>query len=157
VFEKMYEIRFAGDEELMELMRWMKAHLSHRFPKGAGYLEVFKYALQYVREREDLARRAERRKKTARKTSTKSDSRHIPAPVKERVWTRDKGRCAFVGDNGRRCSSTRNLQFDHHPVPFARGGPSTADNLRLLCARHNLYAAGQTYGRRHMEKYYKRE
>jgi hypothetical protein len=24
VFEKMYEIRFAGDEELMKLMAWMK-------------------------------------------------------------------------------------------------------------------------------------
>jgi 5-methylcytosine-specific restriction endonuclease McrA len=158
VLEKMYEIRFAGDDELMELMAWMKAHLSGRYPRGAGYLEMIKYAMRYVRDREDLSRRAERRKQRekAKKRPVKATaqspvSRHIPAREKEKVWIRDKGRCAFVGTNGKRCASTFNLQFDHYPVPFARGGPSTAGNLRLLCARHNRFTAYKIFGERARE------
>jgi hypothetical protein len=120
VFEKMYEIRFAGDEELMELMAWMRSHLSNRLPKGVSFLEMFKYAMRYVREREDLALRAERRKQNGktqnrapRKTSDKNSNRHIPTQVKEAVWTKDGGRCAYVGPGGKRCNSTHNLQFDH--------------------------------------------
>jgi hypothetical protein len=164
VFEKMYEIRFAGDEELMELMTWMKSHLSNRLPKGVSFLEMFKYAMRYVREREDLALRAERRKQTGetrnrspRQTSDNKSSRHIPTRVKEAVWVKDEGRCAFVGPSGNRCNSTHNLQFDHHRILFARGGPSTADNLRLLCAKHNRHTAEQVYGKQHMGQYYKRE
>ena len=54
VLERMFEIRFAADEELMELIQWLKSHLSHRYPKGASFLEIFKFALSYVKEREDL-------------------------------------------------------------------------------------------------------
>ena len=50
----MFEIRFAADEELMELIRWLKSHLSLKHPKGASFLEIFKYAMNYVRESEDL-------------------------------------------------------------------------------------------------------
>jgi hypothetical protein len=31
-------------------------------------------------------------------------------------------------------------------VPFARGGPATASNLRLLCAKHNRLAAEEVFG-----------
>jgi 5-methylcytosine-specific restriction endonuclease McrA len=157
VHEKMYDIRFAGDDELMELMNWMRSHLSHKFPKGASFLDMFKYAMQYVREREDLALRAERRndKKSSQQTPDGS-SRHIPATVKEKVWVRDKGQCTFVGDNSKRCGETKYLQFDHYPIPFARGGPSTVKNLRLLCATHNRYTARQVYGSDLIEKHFAR-
>lgn len=58
-------------------------------------------------------------------------SRVIPTAVKVDVWRRDGGRCV-------RCGSDKNLHFDHD-VPFSKGGSSvTAENVRLLCARHNL-------------------
>jgi 5-methylcytosine-specific restriction endonuclease McrA len=158
--ERMYDIRFAGDEELMELMAWMKTHLSGRYPKGASYLEMIKYAMTYVRKIEDLEKRAERRKerekekpkRPAKAASTSPESRHIPAREKEKVWIRDRGRCTYVGPDGRRCNSTHNLQFDHHPKPFARGGPSEASNLRLLCAKHNRYTAEKIFGKRDYNK-----
>ena len=57
--------------------------------------------------------------------------RIIPASVKFEVWKRDKGRCV-------QCGSTENLHFDHI-IPYSRGGSSlVADNIQLLCARHNL-------------------
>jgi hypothetical protein len=33
-------------------------------------------------------------------------------------------------------------------VPFARGGPTTADNLELRCRAHNAYDAEREFGRR---------
>lgn len=60
-----------------------------------------------------------------------SISRQIPTLVKVAVWKRDQGRCVT-------CGATDNLHFDHD-VPFSKGGSSiTADNVKLLCARHNL-------------------
>jgi 5-methylcytosine-specific restriction endonuclease McrA len=169
VYEKMYEVRFAADEELMELIKWMRSHLSHRFPKGASYQDIFKYAMRYVREREDMAKRAERRKQRETQQKRKSNSenrtngrrdvpsRHIPKKEKEKVWVRDNGRCTYKGPSGRRCNQTHNLQYDHHPVPFARGGPGTADNLRLLCAKHNRCVAAQLYGKAHVKPHVLRE
>ncbi len=57
--------------------------------------------------------------------------RIIPTSVKLEVWKRDGGRCRI-------CSATDELHFDHI-VPFSKGGTSlTAENVQLLCARHNL-------------------
>jgi hypothetical protein len=58
-------------------------------------------------------------------------NRMIPTSVKLEVWKRDKGKCV-------QCGSTDNLHFDHI-LPFAKGGTSLkAENIQLLCARHNL-------------------
>ena len=58
-------------------------------------------------------------------------NRLIPTSVKIEVWKRDKGRCV-------QCGSTDNLHFDHI-LPFSKGGTSLkAENIQLLCARHNL-------------------
>lgn len=57
--------------------------------------------------------------------------RVIPSEVKLAVWKRDAGKCT-------RCGSTDNLHFDHI-LPFSKGGSSLlAENVQLLCARHNL-------------------
>lgn len=57
--------------------------------------------------------------------------RIIPSDVKLVVWKRDQGRCV-------QCGAEDELHFDHI-VPFSKGGTSlTADNIQLLCARHNL-------------------
>jgi hypothetical protein len=58
-------------------------------------------------------------------------SRIIPASVKLAVWTRDRGKCII-------CESKDNLHFDHI-IPYSKGGSSLiAENIQLLCARHNL-------------------
>jgi hypothetical protein len=57
--------------------------------------------------------------------------RIIPADIKLEVWKRDKGRCV-------ECGSIDNIHFDHI-IPYSKGGSSlVADNVQLLCARHNL-------------------
>lgn len=58
-------------------------------------------------------------------------NRIIPTSVKLEVWKRDKGMCV-------ECKSTDNLHFDHI-LPYSKGGTSLkAENIQLLCARHNL-------------------
>lgn len=58
-------------------------------------------------------------------------TRMIPTEVKLEVWKRDGGKCA-------KCGATDNLHFDHI-IPYSKGGSSlTAQNVQLLCARHNL-------------------
>jgi hypothetical protein len=60
-----------------------------------------------------------------------SHDRLIPTSVKLEVWRRDGGRCV-------ECGSQNNLHFDHI-IPYSKGGSSlVAENVQLLCARHNL-------------------
>lgn len=57
--------------------------------------------------------------------------RVIPSAVKLEVWKRDKGQCV-------QCGSNTNLHFDH-VIPYSKGGSSlVAQNIQLLCAKHNL-------------------
>jgi hypothetical protein len=84
-----------------------------------GRRKVFKFHLKPV-ERRPLGRVIEL-----------SHTRLIPTHVKVEVWRRDAGKCVI-------CGSTENLHYDHD-IPFSKGGSSlTPENVRLLCARHNL-------------------
>ena len=58
-------------------------------------------------------------------------NRLIPTSVKLEVWKRDKGRCV-------KCGSQNNLHFDHI-IPYSKGGSSlVAENIQILCGRHNI-------------------
>ena len=58
-------------------------------------------------------------------------TRVIPTAVKLAVWKRDGGKCVV-------CGSRENLHFDH-VIPYSLGGSSlVAENIQVLCARHNL-------------------
>ena len=57
--------------------------------------------------------------------------RQIPSWVKQQVYKRDKGKCV-------KCGATDHLHFDHD-LPYSKGGTSVLpENVRILCARHNL-------------------
>jgi len=44
-----------------------------------------------------------------------------------------------------KCGASDELHFDH-VLPFSNGGTSlTADNVQLLCARHNLQKSAKIY------------
>jgi hypothetical protein len=58
-------------------------------------------------------------------------NRMIPSSVKLEVWKRDGGKC-------RLCGSKTNLHYDHI-LPYSKGGTSLkAENIQILCAKHNL-------------------
>ena len=56
-------------------------------------------------------------------------------------------RCTFTGETGERCSARVFLQI-HHEHAWAKGGPDTLGNLRLLCAAHNRLLAELEFGER---------
>jgi hypothetical protein len=83
---------------------------------------VFKFKLHLVDEIDSA---------TGRDLQDLEHVRLIPTSVKLEVWKRDKGRCVV-------CGATDNLHFDHI-IPYSKGGSSlVAENIQILCARHNL-------------------
>jgi len=80
----------------------------------------------------------------------------IPAAVRRAVWTRDAGCCSWPLDGGGCCGSTHRLELDHL-IPWAEWGPSTVENLRVVCGRHNALAARRAFGERCMERYVRGE
>jgi len=66
-----------------------------------------------------------------KENALKPRSRVIPTSVKKTVWERDEGKCVM-------CGATDELHFDHD-LPYSKGGTSiSSDNVKILCARHNL-------------------
>jgi hypothetical protein len=78
-------------------------------------------------------------------TPTPNPNRRIPAAVARAVFLRDGQQCSYVSPDGRRCSARRCLELDH-AEPWAMGGASTIENLRLRCRAHNQRYARQYYG-----------
>jgi len=97
-------------------------HLVDSWQEMSNGRSVFKFKLAAVEGEEDFS--------PAVPSHSKS-RRVIPTVVKLEVWKRDGGKCC-------KCGATEDLHFDHI-IPWSRGGSSsTADNIQLLCGKHNL-------------------
>jgi len=97
-------------------------HLVDSWLERSGGRSVFKFKLVAVEGEEDFDRPV---------PATPQPRRIIPTKVKLEVWRRDGGKCV-------KCGSTGDLHFDHI-IPFSKGGASdTADNVQILCGKHNL-------------------
>jgi hypothetical protein len=84
-----------------------------------------------------------------------SHTRYIPASIKNALYKRSGGQCEYLDPGtSRRCECTRGLQFEH-AHPYALGGPTTLENMKLFCATHNALAAIEIFGRKHMSQYVK--
>ncbi|WP_413584872.1 HNH endonuclease [Bdellovibrio sp. HCB274] len=68
--------------------------------------------------------------------NSKPRQRYIPASIRNQVWKRDGGCCAYVSPEGKKCDSRYQIQFDHIQL-YSKGGGHSLENLRLLCANHN--------------------
>jgi len=157
-FEQKWKVEGVVSEHVNEKLQRCKKLLSRKYPKGVDYDTLFDELTELFLDKKDPERSIKKQHTPVTRSKLKAgQTRHVPAEVRIKVWKRDGGKCAFVGSNGKRCNSDYSLQFDHYPIPYARGGPSTANNLRLLCAKHNNYTAAQVYGAQHMIKYRRRE
>jgi len=124
--------------------------LSHSHP-GAGTEAVLEAALDLLLAANDK-KKGLMKKPRASPARPSASPRHVPAGEKRAVWTRDGGCCQWPVASGGVCGSTTRLELDH-VVPLARGGPSTASNLRVLCATHNQLAARQAFGEAWMDRF----
>ncbi|HEX6790887.1 MAG TPA: HNH endonuclease signature motif containing protein, partial [Candidatus Krumholzibacteria bacterium] len=146
--ERRARVEFTAHEELMTKLDRIRSLAAHRLPAGATMEQLLDWMAEYVLQREDpVARKQRREERGTKPAASQSDNpRQVPAHVRDQVFTRDKGRCTFTSRGGHRCDSKHMLQLDHI-VPVARGGKSTVDNLRLLCAYHNRLEAERLMGR----------
>jgi hypothetical protein len=88
-----------------------------------GRRMVFKFKLEAELESDEMMPYAQ--------AALEERRRVIPSHIKVEVWKRDKGQCVI-------CGLRDELHFDH-VVPYSKGGTSArAENVQLLCARHNL-------------------
>jgi hypothetical protein len=97
-------------------------HLVDSWKEVKNSRKVFKFKLVVVEESE---------MPLGKELSNVVNRRIIPTKVKLEVWKRDGGKCV-------KCGSKENLHFDHI-IPWSKGGSSTtAENIQLLCGKHNL-------------------
>lgn len=100
-------------------------HLVDSWKEHDGNRDIFKFKLVAIEGVEDESLSEDLPNRLVER------SRIIPTNVKLAVWARDGGRCVT-------CGASDELHFDH-VVPFSKGGTSLkAENIQLLCARHNL-------------------
>ena len=82
---------------------------------------------------------------------SREGSRYISSAVRERVLQRACYRCEYTGPGGVRCSARTWLEIDHiHP--WAKGGGTGDENLRVLCRAHNLLWAAREFGEEFMRE-----
>ncbi|TBR20676.1 HNH endonuclease [bacterium] len=142
--EPRAQFSFTADPALLREVERARELLRHKFP-FARLEDVFGEAVRVLLERIDPERAPARR--AARRPSRPADprSRRIPPSVKDAVWKRDGGACAYEAEAGR-CGARAFLEFDH-VVPWARGGRSDDPaNIRLLCRQHNQVEARRAFG-----------
>lgn len=100
-------------------------HLIDSWQESDGLRKVFKFKLVAIENIEDESLAVDVTNRNIER------SRIIPTHVKLEVWKRDKGKCVT-------CGATDELHFDHI-LPYSKGGTSLkAENIQLLCVRHNL-------------------
>jgi hypothetical protein len=139
-----YRLQLTIGGETLEKLRLAKDMLRHAIPSGDD-AAILDRALTVLLD--ELARRkfaAAEKPRPSRGTAP--GSRHIPAEVRRAVWDRDRGRCAFVSAEGRRCRERAFVEL-HHVRPHAVGGEATVGNIQLRCRRHNDYEARVYFGR----------
>jgi hypothetical protein len=146
------KIEFVAKEQLAQKIERAKEILRHKFPEGK-FEDIFNQALDDMLEKRDPRMKIERaEKRRASKDEVQESgkpkiiSRHIAQKIKRKVWLRDGGQCTYESSTGKRCGTKDFLQMDHlHP--FALGGESREENLRLLCSEHNRWRAELTFGK----------
>ena len=132
------EIKIQISDELLGALEKLKGLLAHKHP-NASTSELIEIAVNMANEKLDPA------KKCQKALPAPAVKRAIPSALKTFIWKRDEGKCTYQDSKtGRRCNSIHALQMDHI-TPYAIGGSTSAENLRLLCAKHNRFEAAKFF------------
>ena len=131
-----YKMQVTISGKAVEMLEMAQDLLRHALPSG-DVAVVLEWALRAL-VTEQLKKKFAETDRPQRSRGTAPDSRHVSAEVKRGVYLRDRGRCAFVGANGRRCGERAFLEF-HHVHPYAHGGGATEGNIQLRCRSHNRH------------------
>jgi hypothetical protein len=148
----IYDVHFTADKETVDALKLLQELLSHQVPNGDPAIIIKDSLLmrlkQVQRQKFGKGKRQKSRPVVAPREAAgeASASRYIPSEIKNAVWERDQGHCAFMAQNGRQCSERRWIEF-HHIIPFAWGGESSVNNIELRCRTHNAYEGELIFGK----------
>ena len=145
-----YKVQFTAGQALHDKLDQLKDLLRHQVPDGdlATIVELAVDMLVDDTLKKRFAQATKPRRPRVKRTGVKRrklNSRYVPRAVVREVHARDAGQCTFVSSDGKRCGERGFLEFHHH-LPFARGGKSTVENLRLVCRAHNALFAERDFG-----------
>ena len=141
---QIYELRLVYGSSTHDKLAYLRDLLSHQIPSG-DLAEVADRAFEIAIRQVEKGKFAAVDRPRGIAPASDPDSRHIPDHVRRAVWRRDGGACTYVGEDGHRCGSTRQVEY-HHQEEFARGGEPTEDNVCLLCRPHNQHLAECSFG-----------
>ncbi len=127
VSETHSEVKFLADTGLLEDLETLKALLAH---SHSGLKEIFKVAVKDAIQKRSLRAQNEMRRQ---------------------IRARDQSQCTYIHE-GKRCQSRYALEYDHI-VPKSLGGNDSLENLRLLCRKHNQWAAVKAFRLNKMSGY----
>ena len=143
-----YHLNFSIDRETNDKHRKLVALARDR---AISMEDVFKAGVEALLAVHDPDVKL-KRKKNMKPRPVKHATRYFPRETRRVVREQYGSRCAFVSADGKRCEATPHLQYDHIR-PWALGGTSEPENIRLLCQSHNLWMAVESFGREKIERH----
>jgi 5-methylcytosine-specific restriction endonuclease McrA len=144
---RRYLLKVSVGQETYDKLQQVRGLLRHSHPDGD--LEAILDRALVLLLRDTERRRIAATSRPRQSATGETDRRHVPAAIRRAVWTRDSGRCALVGPDGR-CGETAFLEF-HHVVPFSTGGrPAVATSsfgaALTINTRHERLAYQSQHG-----------
>jgi len=141
---RRYKIEITVDQETRDKLRMLEDLLAHQLPSADPAVIVCRAVdLLLAKTLKKKAAVTDRGRVGCRRGDRRT--RAIPAAVRREVWQRDGGRCSFADQHGRRCRSTRRIEY-HHERSYGKGGRHEAGNIALRCRAHNQYEADLDFG-----------
>jgi hypothetical protein len=147
VNDTQVKVQIVISDQLLKKIERLKELTSHKNQTITDILEEL--VTQELKKKDPETRASAQKLSSESELKTKApsmQSRYIPVKIKDEIWQRDQSRCTYIDIKTKhRCEARRYLQIDHiHP--WALGGASTGNNLRLLCSEHNKFVARQIFG-----------
>jgi hypothetical protein len=117
------QVQFVANEEQMALFEKARGLLAHSSP-NMSWAELFQKVTEIALQKIDPQRSVSppRKLQDPRK-------RNANVGLRRELWKRDNGKC-------QKCGSQHALEIDH-VIPWALGGETSEENLRLLCRSCN--------------------
>ena len=141
---RRYKIEITVDQETRDKLRMLEDLLAHQLSSTDPAVIVCRAVDLLLEETLEKKAAVTGRARVGHRRGDRR-TRAIPAAVRREVWQRDGGRCSFADQHGRRCRSTRWIEY-HHERPYGKGGQHEAGNIALRCRAHNQYEADLDFG-----------
>lgn len=141
ISETHTETTFILDEEDLQNLERLKELLSAKDP-GITQSQILKHALKAAVENHE-----KRRFGAGKHPPRQSPKARTPGrPLQRQNFEKAKQQCTYISPlTNKKCQTRIGLQNEHRR-PYAKGGPTSARNLTVLCRAHNDLRRREAFG-----------